>query len=192
MNAFAKTKTDDPACHRELGLFEIAGQMKASNLSDEFVVAAIRTALDYEGVADLVIMWSKETDIAERDEIIADIQEMIEACSNDKKEELPSIRFNDLEAIAKNIRAFKDALLVIVNDRGGISNLAELTGIPQPSLSRFFNSSSIPHRATLLKIRKALGINDLQIPINGDEFFPKRITRRDDKPLQYYGHQNQG
>ena len=58
--------------------------MKSSNLSDEFVSAAIRTALDYEGVADLIIMWSKETDAAERDEIIADIQEMIEACSNFK------------------------------------------------------------------------------------------------------------
>src|SRR5579872_1546552 len=109
MNAFALLKTDERSHHhRELELFEIAGQMKSSNLSDEFIAAAIRTALDYEGVADLVIMWSKETDVAERDEIVADIQEMIEACSTVKNVEYPTINFNDLEAVAKDIRAFKD------------------------------------------------------------------------------------
>jgi DNA-binding phage protein len=46
-----------------------------------------------------------------------------------------------------------------VTKHGGISKLSDLTGIPQPSLSRFFNSSSMPRRTTLLKIAKALKLD---------------------------------
>jgi len=58
---------------------------------------------------------------------------------------------------------FKDSLLQIVEERGGITQLAEKTGIPQPSLSRFFNSSSMPHRVTLLKIAKALNLDAIPV-----------------------------
>ena len=70
---------------------------------------------------------------------------------------------NDLDAIAKDIRAFKDGLLHIVDQQGGVSHLAELTGIPQPSLSRFFNSNAMPRRTTLLKIAKALELDAVEI-----------------------------
>jgi DNA-binding phage protein len=73
------------------------------------------------------------------------------------------VKFNDLDEIAKDIRGFKDSLLQEVIKRGGISKLAELTGIPQPSLSRFFNSNAMPRRATVLTIAKALGLNKLPI-----------------------------
>jgi DNA-binding phage protein len=49
--------------------------------------------------------------------------------------------------------------------RGGISKLSELTGIPQPSLSRFFNSNAMPRRDTLLRIAKAMDLNGLRIDI---------------------------
>lgn len=108
-------------------------------------------------------MWADENDPKEQDEIIADIQEMIDECGQLNKEEYPYIKFNDLDAIAKDIRQFKDALLLIVNERGGISHLSKVTGIPQPSLSRFFNSNSMPHRSTLLKIGKALNLDALTL-----------------------------
>ena len=73
------------------------------------------------------------------------------------------IKFNDLDAIAKNIRAFKDSLYQEVMKNGGISKLAELTGIPQPSLSRFFNSNAMPRRSTVLTIAKALNLEGLAI-----------------------------
>ena len=73
------------------------------------------------------------------------------------------IRFDDLESIAKDVRKVKNELLMTVNQRGGITQLSRLTGIPQPSLSRFFNTNSMPRRGALLKIAKALDSSAVQI-----------------------------
>ena len=73
------------------------------------------------------------------------------------------MRFDDLEQIAKDIQFFKDNLRIIVEKNGGIKNLSKLTGIPQPSLSRFFNSNAMPRRVTLLKIARALNLSQVQI-----------------------------
>jgi DNA-binding phage protein len=88
---------------------------------------------------------------------------MIDDCTKQEKEEGAYIRFNDLEAVAKDIRAFKDSLLEEVDKAGGVKHLSELTGIPQPSLSRFFNSTSMPRRSTLLKIAKGLKLDAVKI-----------------------------
>ncbi len=140
-------------------LYTIAHEMQKNGLSADFIDQAIQTALSYEGVADLIRLWASETNCDERTEIIADIQEMIDECRQQTTEEYPYIKFNDLKTIARDIRSFKDSLLLIVNERGGISHLSLLTGIPQPSLSRFFNSNSMPHRSTLLKIAQALHLD---------------------------------
>lgn len=73
------------------------------------------------------------------------------------------INLNDLDTISQNIRQFKDRLLEVVNEKGGFKFLSEKTGIPQASLSRFFNTESMPQRATLLKIQKALGIKKIDL-----------------------------
>jgi DNA-binding MurR/RpiR family transcriptional regulator len=52
---------------------------------------------------------------------------------------------------------------MLVDERGGIGKLAELTHMPQPSISRFFNTASIPRRATLNKFARALGLSEVQI-----------------------------
>ena len=163
MSAILCRQEDDLPSSEKVELYEIAAQMKSVHLSVEFIDAAIGTALEYEGVADLLKLWRDESDQQERDEIIADIQELVEACQQKVVDAFPRIKMNDLDAIAKDIRSFKDNLLDIVNQKGGISHLAELTGIPQPSLSRFFNSNAMPRRATLLKIAKALRLNDVEI-----------------------------
>jgi DNA-binding phage protein len=149
----------------QMKLFMIAVQMKKTGLSDSFIVSSVRTALGFEGVSDLMNLWSREKDLKEKDEIIADIQEMIDTCNQHEKPEEMYIKFNDLEEIAKNIRGFKDSLYQVVMERGGISKLAELTGIPQPSLSRFFNSNAMPRRATVLAIAKALNLDKLSIDL---------------------------
>lgn len=149
----------------QVKLFSIAVKMKQESLSDSFIVSAVRTALEFEGVADLMEFWMEESDKKLKNEIIADIQEMIEDCVPKEKTEEIFIKFNDLDAIAKDIRAFKDSLLQKVMNSGGISKLAELTGIPQPSLSRFFNSNSMPRRSTVLKIAKALDLGEIKMDI---------------------------
>jgi len=90
---------------------------------------------------------------------------MMDACNQNEKSEEIYIKFNDLDAIAKNIRAFKDSLHQEVMQRGGITKLSELTGIPQPSLSRFFNSNAMPRRGTVLKIAKALNLDEIKVDI---------------------------
>jgi DNA-binding phage protein len=155
----------DSICSTQVKLFEIAIKMKKSGLADAFIVDAVQAALKFEGVADLMHLWLEENDHKEKDEIIADIQDMIDACNQKEKTEELYIRFNDLDAIAKNIRAFKDSLYQEVMSRGGISKLSELTGIPQPSLSRFFNSQAMPRRATVLKIAKALNLEEIKLDI---------------------------
>lgn len=144
-------------------LFKIAIDMKIAGLQEIFIVNAVRVALDFDGVADLMKLWAKESEKQEKEEIIADIQDMIDACTQKVKNEPLYIKFNDLEAIAQDIRAFKDSLLQIVFENGGVGRLAELTGIPQPSLSRFFNSNAMPQRVTLIKIANALKLDKVRI-----------------------------
>ena len=111
-------------------------------------------------------MWVDEKDQKERDETVADIQDLVDDCSQKEKIEGTYIRFDDLDGIAKNIHGFKDNLRIIVDQNGGIGKLADLTGIPQPSLSRFFSFASMPRRATLLKIAKALNLGQVQIGLS--------------------------
>lgn len=162
-STFPETPSTEGA---KVDLFKIAIAMKKSGIPDTFVVRAVRAALDYEGIFDLMKLWENETETPEREEIISDIQDMVDACyQQSDKSDSPYIKFNDLDAIAQNIRAFKDSLLGIVMNSGGISHLSELTGIPQPSLSRFFNSGAMPHRGTLLKIAKALDLDQIKVEL---------------------------
>lgn len=156
-------KHEAMSSYSRMPLFKIAEEMEEAKLPESFIEAAVRVGLDFEGVADLMILWRDEEDPEERSEIIADIQDMLDACLQKEKSEDFYVRFNDLDAIAKNIRCFKDSLLLIVNEKGGINRLADLTGIPQSSLSRFFKTNSMPHRSTLLKIAKALKLSAIKM-----------------------------
>lgn len=60
-------------------------------------------------------------------------------------------------------RKFKDSLRLAVEKKGGLKSLVEKTSIPIQSLSRFFNSNSMPRRITLLKIAEALQLNAVQV-----------------------------
>ena len=144
---------------RQIELFEVGIKMRQLKLSPAFITAAVRTATEFDGVYDLMKMWESETSVSDRDEIVADIQDMIDDCAQQDRSEAPYVKFTDLDAISKNIQSFKDSLRMAVDKKGGLKSLSELTGIPQPSLSRFFNSGSMPRRATLLKIAQALKLD---------------------------------
>lgn len=144
-------------------LITISAAMLQSGLPAAFVTSALETAFRYEGVSELMRQWQEEHEESERNEIVADLQELVEDCSKQGFTEGTYIRFDDLEGIAKDVRVFKDNLRLIVEERGGIGRLAELTGIPQPSLSRMFSSVSMPRRVTLLKIAKALDLSEIEI-----------------------------
>lgn len=163
MSALAYDPDHEPSARDQVEIYGIAALMKEGSLSDDFIAAAVKVALSYEGVADLLKLWRDESDSAEKKEIIADIQDMMDDCEQSGVERLTEIKINDLEAIKQDIRAFKDSLLEIVNQKSSITELAKLTGIPQPSLSRFFNSNAMPRRSTLLKIANSLDLDSVII-----------------------------
>lgn len=153
--------TDD----QKVRLFEIAAAMAATELAKSFIAAAVALASDSEGIYDLMELWADEPDAGSRDEIVADIQDAVDEDVEQPRRvsERPKVRYMSLDDIAKKIVAFKAELRSKVDKWGGVSRLAEATGMPQPSLSRFFHSASMPRRTTLYKIAKALELADEEI-----------------------------
>lgn len=59
--------------------------------------------------------------------------------------------------------AEKAKLRKIIDKHGGVSAVAQKSGIPQPSLSRMLSSPSIPRRSTLYRIANALGLSETEM-----------------------------
>ena len=143
--------------------YAIGAAMRQAGLPDQFIVAAVSAGNDFEGVFNLLTLWGDTADHTEKDAIIADLQELIDDCGQADIASTDCVRFDDLDRIAADVRKFKDNLRLLVDERGGISKLAELTSIPQPSLSRFFNTAAMPRRTTLNKIARALHLRQIEI-----------------------------
>lgn len=150
---------------QKIRVYEIATKMAKVGLSVAFINDAVAMAEEYEGLHDLMVLWDEETDISTQDEIIADIQEQIDQHKELPRgiERKPYISFDDLDQIINDIVDFKKSLYDEVDRWGGITKLAQKTGIPQPSLNRFFNSASMPRRITLYKIANALEITESKV-----------------------------
>jgi DNA-binding phage protein len=147
-------------------LAEITVSMAAVGLDRRFVAAISDLARTDQGVFDLLEMWADaEGDDEERDEILADLQESLDDYQDTPSQPLqkPYIPFDALDDVAKDVRAFKKKLRSTIEKHGGVSEVARRTGIPQPSLSRMLNSSSMPRRSTLYKIANALKLPETEI-----------------------------
>lgn len=147
----------------------IINTMSQSGVPDEVLQTLyhllVRRNKQDPGLKDLLEMWEEEKNPQERDEILADIEELLEDIENAPKrpEKKPYIRFDDLEEIKKDIRGFKDQLRDLVDRHGGIGELSKKTGMSQPSLSRFFSSNSMPRRTTLYRIANALELSEKEV-----------------------------
>lgn len=146
-------------------LYRVATVMKKAGLSDSFIASAVEFAREYKGGFDLMMLWEEETDPKEKEETIADIQEGIDDYLERPRGVVkkPYIKFDQLDAISSSIVKFKSELKIKVDRWGGISKLSIATGIPQPSLSRFFSSASMPRRTTIYKIADALGLSESEV-----------------------------
>jgi hypothetical protein len=146
-------------------LASIMVEMGRAGLDDQFIVAASDLARSDQGLYDLMAMWSAATDATERDEIIADLQESIDDYGDAPATPVkkPYIKFDNLTDVARQVMANKAKLRDIIDRHGGVSAVAQKTGIPQPSLSRMLNSPSIPRRSTLYRIANALGLPETEI-----------------------------
>jgi len=155
-------KTTD---EQKVRLYEIATLMKNSGLDARFIASAVDVAKIYEGAFDLFCLWADEEDNNEKENLISIIQDEIDEFQEQPKIPVkkPYIKHSDLESIAKDVKKFKAHLKNEVDKWGGITKLAKETGIPQPSLSRFFSSASMPRRTTLYKIADALNLSEREI-----------------------------
>lgn len=145
---------------KALHVLDILNEMRHVGLQSTFICSLMEVCQQYEGIRDLMELWFEETDPKERDKVIVDLQESLDDINDapQKPEERPYLRFDDLEKAKHDILEFKKFLREEVDRQGGITKLAQKTGIPQPSLSRFFNSNSVPRRTTLYKIAMALNL----------------------------------
>ena len=145
-------------------LASIMVEMEGAGLERDFIVAASELARSDQGVSDLMALWRGATK-SEKDEIIADIQDSIDDYADAPAAPVkkPYIKFDQLGEVAQQIMAKKAKLREIVERHGGVSAVAQKTGIPQPSLSRMLNSPSMPRRSTLYRIANALDLPETEI-----------------------------
>lgn len=145
-------------------LAAIVTKMAKAGIDSEFIVKAEAIARTDQGAFDLMSLWL-ESKGAERDEILADLQDTVDDYADAPQAivEKPYVRFDELDGIANQVAAAKEKLRKIIDQHGGVSAVARLTKIPQPSLSRMLNGVSIPRRSTLYKIAKALHLSETEI-----------------------------
>ena len=145
-------------------LASIMVEMEGAGLERDFIVAASELARSDQGVYDLMALWRGATK-SEKDELIADIQDSIDDYADAPAAPVkkPYIKFDQLGEVAQQVMAKKAKLREIVDRHGGVSAVAQKTGIPQPSLSRMLNSPSMPRRSTLYRIANALGLPETEI-----------------------------
>jgi len=146
-------------------LASIMVEMKRTGLDQNFIVAASELARTDQGVFDLMALWLGTNDDGEKDEIVADIQESLDDYRDAPRAPLkkPYIKFEKLGDVAQQVMAKKAKLREIIDRHGGVSAVAQKTGIPQPSLSRMLNSPSMPRRSTLYRIANALNLPEADI-----------------------------
>jgi DNA-binding phage protein len=156
--SYVHVQDGDPK--KNLHVLDILNEMRRVGLESTFICLLMENCQRYEGIRDLMEMWFDETNPKERDKITVDLQETLHDIvdSPQRSEERPYLCFSDLDEVRGDILEFKKQLRKEVDRHGGISELARKTGIPQPSLSRFFASGSMPRRTTLYKIAKALNL----------------------------------
>lgn len=75
----AYNSIEDSVPTGKVGIFYIAVQMHKAGIPENFIVDAVRAAQGLDGAADLMHLWSEESDQTEKDEIIADMQNLIDA-----------------------------------------------------------------------------------------------------------------
>jgi len=149
-----------------LKLATIVLEMEKAGVDRNFIYDADELARKDQGVFDLMALWvDAGSDQPGRDEIIADIQESIDDYGDAPTVPLkkPYIKYDQLEDVTQRAMAEKAKLRQIVDKHGGVSAVAQKSGIPQPSLSRMLNSPSVPRRSTLYKIANALDLSETEI-----------------------------
>jgi DNA-binding phage protein len=144
----------------------IAVAMRNAGLPTHFIGGWMELSDHDKGVFELGELWYEESDEDERDELVAAIQELLDEAAElpSRPIEKPRIGFGKLDDVADSIVEHKRRLREMIDrDHGGVSAAAAKIGMPQPSLSRFLSSASMPRRTTLYRIARGLGLDESAI-----------------------------
>lgn len=133
----------------------IALNMIVRGLPETFVLRTVALARESEGVEDMLHLWNEFP--SERDAIVAELQAALD------NRELSSLASEvesapDAERVLDERLRLKAHIRSLVEARGGVQRVAELAGLPQPSLSRFLNTPSEPRPATLHRLARAMRV----------------------------------
>lgn len=149
-------------------ILQISHKMKAEGLPSDFILGVCSMAKSTNAILGLMSLWEAETELEEKNEIIADLQSHLDDKEFfDSQKDLPVVRpkvdYNDLGEVISSVSDFKKRLKAIIDQHGGVSKVAEKINMPQPSLSRLLNSGSMPRKSTLHKIANALDLPEKSI-----------------------------
>lgn len=137
---------------------DVIGLRMLHGLPGRWVFDVISLAHQRPAVAGLVRMWATAPDEADRDGCVEALQECLD--DRDRDRASPAIASKaefDREYGAR--RALKARLRRLVEERGGVSEVARKAEMPQPSLSRLLNSAAEPRAATMARLAAALGVS---------------------------------
>jgi hypothetical protein len=143
---------------------EYAMKMKQEGIPSLFIGQALVLARVDQGAYELMELWAESDSSSNKDELIADLQELL-----DDHRELSGVKTagpipgGAIESVSTKIAQHKRKLRNLIDQRGGVTKAARLTGIPQPSLSRMLNSGSMPRKSTLHRIARGLEIDESEI-----------------------------
>jgi hypothetical protein len=98
-------------------LVPICNEMLAVGLPKRLAITAMAQAVKYEGLRHLLTMWYQEQAPTIRDEVVADIAELLEDLEIEGVVERLALRHRDIAPLMADARAFKDALRRIVDEQ---------------------------------------------------------------------------
>ena len=114
------------------------------------------------------VMWRDAGDDAERAEIVGDLQELLDDRDKNPRSE-PIESRDDFDRVYGSRRALKAHLRKLIEERGGVSEVARRAEMPQPSLSRLLNSLAEPRSATMARLAQAMGVTVSRLYPSSDE-----------------------
>jgi len=143
----------------------IANKMASRAVPLTFAIALIDlVASDHRSIYEIMALWDEAVTDEDRNEAIADLQELLDDMERKgPKRELQYLNFEDLKPYGQKMIEYKNRLRAIIDNHGGVSKVAELSGIPQPSLSRMLNSAAAPRQTTIHKIARALQLPEAEL-----------------------------
>lgn len=136
----------------------VAMAMVDSGLPFEFGLQVVAVARETDAILELASMWEAETDAAERDETIVALQRLLDDYEQPVRAGQGLADEAEADVWADQIAKWKLRLRGRVDAAGGVSAVARLANMPQPSLSRILHDFSVPRHATLVKLAQVLGV----------------------------------